>query len=762
MRLLFRHTLRSVLTRPLKSAIVIFVLIIAAIMTACSYETLSALGKEESARTKSTFDNADIVVELQSGSSKVIAEKYLAPYLEEGDVISGYYILPFYNEEKNAVWGAATDFYDIDEIFDITFTAFSEIKASQLGTSILISSGYAEKYGADIGDSLTLTFLDEQLTFTVCGISEYLYFGKYDLIVHMPAVINVLTSKIGYLAVFDENDFLYSSAYIRLADASRTQEVAAKLSGQAYGNFSYSIKEELDSTGFDTSMLYLVFFVMAFLVFVIATFLVYNCFNVILSDRKKQHDAFALAGVPSGKLIAAFGGELFCYVILATAVGCALSAWITDMMNGALEFTYMSMKFTWGGVVAALLCELMTGAVVVAITTRSFKDGAKRIYRKYSFRLCAVYFAIVVSGMAALFFIPVRYYCFDAIIVAVSVIACAATFVPAFLSIGFPRMIKGKDFGQNGATAYYAIKNLSSVREIKNVCSTLCIVVTAIVGLTVCLGYGYKQYDVSNTFFNCDYIVSNVSAEDTEEIKNIQGIDAVTPFYFINVLLEGKNMTFVSIEDPTFVSDEIEIEELPQGDKLIMSETVAELYGYEEGERVTFNVNGKESEFEVVYNYANLGYIAFFDSDYVDTGTASLLIRADGGKSKEIKDKLLAVTQGKAIYVDEVRSILEKNRQRASLFITAMSLFFCLNLASAVIGISEVVAASYNKRKDEFYAYSMCGMDRSGVKALKAAEIGLSLVVTAVAALIPSAVVTIMIDASMRSFGYSLLGYSLF
>ena len=193
-----------------------------------------------------------------------------------------------------------------------------------------------------------------------------------------------------------------------------------------------------------------------------------------------------------------------------------------------------------------------------------------------------------------------------------------------------------------------------------------------------------------------------------------------------------------------------------------MSESVAKLNGISNGEKITLNVDGKDMEFVVTYNYTNLGYIVFFDNDYVKAGSESVIVRTTSGVSDDYKDKLLRITEGKAAYVDEVSTILEKNYQRAELFLTAMSVFFWFNLAIAAVGVVNVVRASYYRRQNEFRAFSLCGMSSGEVAKLKAAEMLLLVICAAAVSLITSVAITLYINLSMKSFGYSLLGYSLF
>ena len=76
MNLIAKHTLNSIRSKPFKTLIVLFILAMSVIMTAFTYEILSALSREEDIRNRSTFDNADIVIQLKNGSSNIIAEKY--------------------------------------------------------------------------------------------------------------------------------------------------------------------------------------------------------------------------------------------------------------------------------------------------------------------------------------------------------------------------------------------------------------------------------------------------------------------------------------------------------------------------------------------------------------------------------------------------------------------------------------------------------------------------------------------------------------
>lgn len=762
MNLIAKHTLNSIRSKPFKTLIVLFILAMSVIMTAFTYEILSALSREEDIRNRSTFDNADIVIQLKNGSSNIIAEKYFEDYLGEDDVISGYYILPFYNERKSAVWGTATDFYDIDEIFGFSFLSFGEIKASEINSAVLVSSDYAEAYGLRVGDKITLTLFDEPISYTVSGISEYPLFGKYDVAVNMQSVINILTSKVSYLAVFDESDFLYSEAYIKLADPSRAEKLREELEDNAYGDFSYMLQSELESYAFDQTILYFIFIVMALLVFSISSILTYSAFRIMLDGRKKQHDAFIMSGVGTDRIVAGFTAEMAVYIVVSSVAGSLLSAGLIAIVKNVLNFTYTTIVLSWEGVLSAVCCEILIGAAVCLVLIRGTKESLHKKEKKYSFVLSAVMFSIAVVAALLMTFLPVRYYCYCAILSGIALIASAAIFLPVFITRCLPDIINKKKLEKGKTCFYYACKNLSAVSELKSVCAMLCVIITAVVGLTVCIMYGYKQYDMSQTFFDCDYIVSNISAEDRAEIEDLEETASLSSFTTIDVRLGSKNAVFISIDDLSFISEEVELRDLPEGNQIVMSESVAKLNGISNGEKITLNVDGKDMEFVVTYNYTNLGYIVFFDNDYVKAGSESVIVRTTSGVSDDYKDKLLRITEGKAAYVDEVGTILEKNYQRAGLFLTAMSVFFWFNLAIAAVGVVNVVRASYYRRQNEFRAFSLCGMSSGEVAKLKAAEMLLLVICAAAVSLITSVAITLYINLSMKSFGYSLLGYSLF
>lgn len=761
MNLIAKHTWNSIRSRRFQTLVVLFILIISMIMTSFTYEMLSALGREEDLRNRSTFDSADIVVRLKNGSSSIIAEKYFADHLEQDDVISGYYILPFYNEQKSAVWGTATDFYDIDEIFRFSFLSFGEIKASEINSAVLISSGYAVEHDLKVGDTITLTLFDEAVTYTVRGISEYPLFGKYDMAVNMQSVIRILTSKVSYLAVFDASDFLYSEAYIKLADPTRAQALRDELQENAYGDFSYVLQSELESYAFDETILYFVFVVMALLIFSISSILTYSTFKIMLDGRKKQHDAFVLSGMGTDKIVAGFVCEMGGYVLVSSVVGSLFSGGLIAIVRRMLNFTYTTIALSWGGVLVAVCCEMLIGAVVCFMLARNTRESLHKKEKKYSFIASAILFGLSAAAMLSMVFLPRRYYCYCAVLSSTAMLIAVAIFMPVFITRCLPKITHKKKLEKGETAFYYARKNLSAVSELKNVCAMLCVIITAVVGLTVCIMYGYKQYDMSQTFFDCDYIVSNLSGEDRAAIENLTGTESVSTFTTIDVRLCDKNAMLISIDDLSFLNKELKLMDLPKGNELIMSESVAKLHGIANGEEITLNVEGKDKNFVVIYNYTNLGYILFFDDAYVDAGSKSVIVRTASDVDDGYKDQLLRITQGKAVYVDEVGAILEKTFQRAGLFIAAISVFFWFNLAIATVGVVHVIRASYSRRQNEFRAFSLCGMSPREVTKLETAEIILLLICAATVSTITSIAMTLLIDLSMKAFGYSLLGYSL-
>lgn len=757
MRLVLKHIARSIRRAPLQTAVVIFTLFLAAFTFAFSLSVMNALSAERQLQRASEYGRADISVTVSSASpSRFLSASALREIAGEGGLVSGYFSLPA-SVEGGYVWAAAADFGGVDGLFDFVFTEYGRVTEGTLNTSAFITQSFANAHGLKTGDAVTVRLLSTEKRFTVQGISRYPFFGQYDLLVNASGAVGILSAQSPVFAAFDGENLPYNALFARLVDPSSAAAVAEALQNTVYAGHVVSVHAGSTAAEYDDMLLVVVQTVMVALSVCVASIILYCSVNIISRKREEETKNFLLAGATARMTSAAFVAEMAAYLLVGGAAGLAVAALLLHAAAPWVGFVYAPVYLTPA---AALFAAVASVAVVAIALVFHFSGLGRRAGRNRGAKTVALVAlgGMIVAGLCFLL-LPVRLHHIPAFASGICFILFVLSGVPLCMGRGFRKLAAAADGSRAPfpAPARYALKNLVRVKELHNACRLLCVVVTAVIGMSACFRYGNLLLTFNDRFLDCQYVAVNASQSCEEEIKNLPLTEECGRACFCDdaTFPDGKTITLVSFGSAAFIRECYAPVRLPQGDQLLLPESVAKLYGFSVGDSVTLASCGRTLVFTLAGYTEGKGYFAYFDSVYYGLPRNILLIKSPCGDAA-YERQLEEIASSDLALVGSADVLSDGQSSQISAFLRAFALFFACNVAISAVGVINLVGYGYARRKREFTDYLLCGTSRGELNQMIAFEVLLFIAVALAVSAAGGALVCAWINGGMGAFGYAL------
>lgn len=755
MKLVLKSLARSVRRSPAQSLVLIFTLFLATAVFVVSFVLTQATGREQTMRNESLYGKADLSVTLSvSSPSRFLTATALREQVGEDDVVGGYYALPVSVEGEQTVWGVAADFYTIDRLFDFPFTDYGSVTDGTVNTSVFISRPFALSRGLKTGDSFTVKLLSTKKQYTVQGISAYPFFGQYDFLINASGAIGILAAQVPALAAFDGNNLPYSALFVRLAEEGRATALAGQLRRSPdYAGQIIAVHGQGDTDSYAVRLLGTVQTVMMALSVCIVTVIVYCSVNIMARKRAEETESLLLVGVPPRMAAVALVMEMAVYLIFGGALGVSASAIILRAVQPAIGFVYAPLRLSVGGALFGV-----AAVVFVAYAALSFQIAAgNRARRGRSALFPAIALLLTVVPCICLIFTPVRLHYIFAFCAGVALIVLMLGGVPYVMNRGFLRLGGAVDGHVNSAPLRYAVKNTARVKELHNACRLLCVVLTAVIGMTACFGYGNRQLEVSRSLLDCNYVAINASEASQAAIENLPATQGCAWAYFSTdaCFADGTDISLVSVDNAQYIAAEYAPQTLPQGDGLLLPRSIAALHGVGVGDPVTVTLGGKDYEFTLSGVTDGASYYGYFDSRYFGLPRNVLLIRAQEN-SAAYEAELSEILSADLALIATPDKLMQGQERFVVAFLGALAVFFVCNVLLSAVEVVNLIWFGYARRRREFSDYALCGMTPSEIKRMIACEMSLFFLLALVVSAAGGGIVCALIDRGMASFGFTL------
>lgn len=776
MRLILKHLGRSIARRPTQPLILILTVILAVITSTFAFTIEDTIARENSSAQEALYGSSDFTVTL-SGSSE---ERFMfadeaEQILGGGAAVEGCYELPLVFSGETAL-GVAVDFYGIDRIFKLEFTEYGSLNPATVATAAFISSSFAKEYGIALGDRLTFEFMGGSRVYTVEGITKNRMIGDHDVMVDISGVVRSMAESSPVFAALGDSFRPASTLYVSLPkdehgnvtgfreigedggwkDAtSVAMERLAKDSSYSDKSFKDVRNAVIDETGtgtFDT-----IIAVAVALACLLSSVVTFCCFYILSSERSEENLALSYAGAGPIRLAAMQYTEAFIYWLIGAPAGAALSLPLTKVATSVIGLKYTVFTVTPSAVLKSVLImlpvSLLTVAFLILTSRRTARTGR---VRRTTFRwaLVSLLFIALVMLLTPLFPPYRRFRAF--MLVVAGVVTAIFTLIPPILELMASRIGRirtREDGGTKGISLKYALKNLSSVKVMHNICrlTALAVTITMVTCATFASVKGVMR--ALSDMFRADYAVINATDRCYDAVSGCASAEKVYRVYSSSSL----HARIIAADDLSVFTERLGIDEEPHGNVAVVASGFADMEGLKEGDSFSIDIGGNATEL-VIGKIAKSGinYVAF-DAEHFSIPYNMLLVKgAEGVSDAQLLDELSEASASELAAVVKADTLLRGLYDTSTLYLNMGKILLGIFAAFSVIGIADVLFESTRARKGEFELYRLSGMEKKKVRRMRLFEILSSLLLGVLISTAATAVALAALDMGMTQFGYEL------
>ena len=299
MKLFFKHLFQSIRRKPAQPAVLIATLAIAVGVSIMSFGLSTAFSEERISAELEQYGSTDISVSLNGTSkSRFMFTDEVRALLGDRANVAGIYELPLLSGEgKKLSFAAATDLFEIENIFNFSFTEYREVKKAEISEVAFISSDFAKEHGLGVGDVFDSELLGGEKSYTVAAISPTGYLASYDVMLDIGGVMAVLGEDSLFVSALGDSFRPASTIYIDVknnADIEECKELLSK--NQSFADKTLLAIEDNAESESDIETMQILVNVARSFAAILSVAVTFCCLYILAAERSEENQSFRVAG----------------------------------------------------------------------------------------------------------------------------------------------------------------------------------------------------------------------------------------------------------------------------------------------------------------------------------------------------------------------------------------------------------------------------------------------------------------------------------
>lgn len=760
MKLFFKHLLQSIRRKPLQPLILILTLSIAIMACALAIPIKGALIEESYLSQSAQYGKAELTVSLNGESRHRFMFASDANRLlgESGYAIGAYEIIISLRDGEESHVCSAVDFYEFDKIFNPSFISYGEITDSDVATTAFVTQSFAEERGLSVGDTFGAKIFSDDVVYKVGGISKHAFLGKYNVLTDIRGVVRAL-SESSVIASALGSEFVPSSTlYIDVNDGYTVAECVQRLkSDPAFAEKTYTDSESVTRGQTGVEVMNVAIDMSVVLISLLALAVTFCCFYILGDERREENQSFAYAGATPLYLNLMQFAEVLIYWIFGALIGVGASVPLARTIGGALGFKYSVLTVDLGTAVISSAMMLAVSLFTVGIFILTKKKRSKKRRGKAVLVLLAT---LTLTLSLSVLFVP------PAMKIKLSVLALALALVSTFVFTGkilcfIMRFVSGRDDRalRRSAARTYAVKNIISVKILHNAARLgATLVAVVIIASTTIIGASGNMSVAENVFKN-GHVIVGATQKCAEKINSCDEIKGVENVYFSSAKLDkGIIVIALSTENREVLSDEFGVTQLPLGNDVVISRSVAKQLLIKEGDDLVVECDNKSFTLRVKEITASPVSFVLFDCAALNIAPNLLIpISSEGVTEAQAMRALSSALAEDVATVLPTSALLGEKINVVRVYSACGYALLFIIVAFSVIGLADSLYNSYKRRKREFELYELSGMSKKEIASMKRWEIFISLLIGIFVALVLCAAVFPIMSEAMLGVGNDVM-----
>lgn len=778
MSLFWKHIFRSQKSRPLQPLLILLTVIcsVAVAVAAVSITLLLHAHTYELARYQEEL--GDIVISPRGDSNLRLTfpEDAEAVVGKDGQILGEFRLSGFLEgtQQKESLFRlSCVDLQAADSFYQFQYLQYGRFTQENLTTSAVLSQSAAEEHGLTLGDTFTVSVLDEQFTYTVQAIAK-----NTGLLVHSEALISIdgmraaLAARVPAIASLGDAFRPYTRLFVQATEGVSVDTLIERLqNAPAFERMSVSNTYDPQQAFFFTTVQTLSVWLPCILLMLLTALLLITCLQALQRQRSQENALFRSCGATRRHLSLLLLAECAIYAILGAGLGLLIAEPMLREMGNLYDWVKEPLRISFGAALFGILWAgmLMGGCVLWHIRsqkelslTQALQEVSAEEERKLSFKSLFPALSTLSLSLLLVLVVPMSKQYIPALGVLLSLVWTAYLLLPYLLrrtATGFVRLIERKR--RPHPIPLLAWKNLQHIPALRRIGSLLCLLLAALLTLLSSVDLVESYVNTFNQSIVAEQVAVAVDREGAQQLEQIDGVEGTLFFsYHPSIKLDMNYSAFgVSTESSPkgFLELQDMLDKQPIGNQLILSVGVAELIGKGIGDTVTAEIEGVTRTLVISDLLHTHSHFAVYDIRFFGLSYQMLLINtADEADQTALTKELTSMLErnGSVLLSKELiyGNLPASFSSHSKLIDYAVSLAVFLTL----LGSAMVLTQQFRARRNERHLLRISGMKRTELFALQAYELLLMLLLAAAFGALLWVLFCYTVHTGIASFGLKM------
>ncbi len=758
--------LRNVKSRPLRTAATILVVAIAVALLFCMFSFETVVYEYIYAIKTADIGDSDVIINTSSSGGRIMNAKNLESVEGVDKVVPTLSMYTVYKDNYVRVRGF--DKGDAEGLQKINVVDGDLSAFDENSDNVVVSRAFAEENVLSVGQAIDFENGTNSKTFYVCAIAEndgyFLNANPHVVIARAEGVVRLVYGEF----------VVYNEIYIKTATPD---EVIRTLKGmEEYQGFIVDYAKDMQYIETQSSSMSAPVVVAGLGVVLLAVACVGFISLTTVADRRKYIAKLTVVGGTKRQIFTIFLVEVLFVAFVGAVVGSVLAGGLFALLaklvlSSLISFSVSALKLFASAAIGFALAVLGVALPVSYAFRSSVRENE---------------FAIGKGGLARII-IPVILTIITAVLVIVehtvpgvkggiSIVNLALLLITLIVDIPFiyRGLAKLLSFSKRAIPSLIGKFESRNLRHFGLQIMTAGMAVVMLLfmawSLTTDIFTGYLS-EFENKIFVTN-VPASVADENNEYTAGMRGIDGVrnaVPLVWKQIGVElpsGKDRQVnligtanaFDLVDVDFITDESTVRKAVTDDGyVVIDKAYAELYGYEVGDTMTFEIDGKTADLTV----GGIVHHILFSGNYV-------IISLDTLKSHfgVEADTVIVVSENTAVVADEIRKDYSKNNfyvvealtmyewdadSMSAVFDLVGALAVILTVLTYLVLVASAIVSFPNDEKARASLLS-AGMSKNGLLGMETGKSAFTAVVSYLLSFAMSVAMTVSLINALRIF----------
>lgn len=778
MRLLIKHLLRDILRSLPRTLLLLLTLSLSTAVAVSAIGTYSMF-QDHVKRTTSPYASlGDIIVSTAGNDENLIFERKTAEQVgERGDVLGEFGFSAFLEDETERIVSvSATDLQKADAFYQFKYYEYGKFTTENLKNSAIISAPFANELSLSVGDSIVLSALGVERTFTVEAIAapEGLL-ETSDMIVSISGIKQIIANELPVIAALGDRVMPYTRLIIRLDDPSLAADIADELSDEL-PQYNIVLASNDIAAIFSLSVELGAIFLLSLIIILLASTLTLSSMSLLNRKRRREYSLFVLSGATQRHVTCLRLAEGAIYALFSAICGIALASVFLPKISSLFAWQAEQLSLGVNELIFGLLFAPTLVISCTAISIHCQKKGFKKDElssakendspsRHTDPRKLIVSATVTLVLIISTLLVPTAYRFIPAVGSILFVLCTIYLLIPPALHAVCGKIANSrtKAKGSRGS-GVLTLRQLQNVYALKQVCRLATLLIALFAAITFCRGALNGAATLMRMTIQAEYAIINLDQRAEQKLKELSYVDGIARIgaYRITELNYGYTLSAFSATGDTdlCIGSSMIPDILPQGTGVVISRGVADICSLSIGDEFPAMINGIEHTLTVISIYDNNINSVYIDASALglDYDISAVKLNSEAESYNNIKKELSQELEPFGASMVSPTTIFGTKLDTAEGF--SLLSEYTVNICALLItlGLCDTLLAHYRERRREYNALLFAGMSRKSLLFSKVREITIILFFALLCALPTSIIISWLLELAAGSFGFSILG----